>query len=149
MTFDRFVSKDPFRQQVSARSSRGGAGPPADDGKDDGSSPGANPPVVTPTGGNGGGDGGSGSGSPDDDGHLIATLDVNGNPETVAVGAPVPRVRPDLPPGLADFEDRQGGPRDGPVLDGSATVTIKVGKSVTLVSQPDGLRYRITLVRIS
>ncbi|MBA2615468.1 MAG: hypothetical protein H0U90_06770 [Actinobacteria bacterium] len=32
---------------------------------------------------------------------------------------------------------------------GSATVTIKVGKSVTLVSQPDGLRYRITLVRIS
>ena len=142
VTFDRFASKDPFRQQVSAKPPASDPVPPADDGKDDGGS-GGQPPVITPPDDDGGGNNPPGT----DD--LIATIDVNGTPETVAVDAPFPVADPIFRLVSLTARSAKIGLVTGQYSTGSQTVVVKVGKSVTLVSQPDGVRYRITLVRVS
>ena len=80
---------------------------------------------------------------------LIATMDVNGTPETVAVGAPFPVADPIFRLVSLTARSAKIGLVTGQYSTGSQTVVVKLGKSVTLVSQPDGLRYRITLVRVS
>lgn len=149
VTFDRFVGKDPFKQQVSAKedSSSGGNAPPAGadtgsgDGSGNGGSNGGTPPPLTPPPGGGGG------GSPDRAG--VATIDVNGTPETAGVGDVFPASEPIFRIVSLSAKSAKIGLVTGEFSTGRPTITLKLGQSLTLVSQPDGLRYTITLVRVA
>ena len=192
VAFDRFVGKDPFRQQVTADA--GGAGetgaPAPAEGSTGGGSTGGSSTGgaaagggstgATPTGGGSTGAGGTGAGatgggstgggstgggSPS---HPIAEpvegggaggggettsgralLEVNGVREAVAVGASFPASAPLFR--LVSIRGRTAriGLVDGRFTDGSGTITLRVGESVTLVSRPEGLRYTIKLLRVS
>jgi hypothetical protein len=78
-----------------------------------------------------------------------ATISVNGVSEVVQVDAAFPKARPLFR--LVAIEDgvAQIGIAGGTLQDGSRTVPIENGKTVTLMNTADGTRYVIKLVSIS
>ena len=164
--FDRFDSKDPFRQQIVARPDSGGAsgetgatgGDPAGDSTSDGGSAstghpagadvgGGEPtPTVTPTDTDP--DGGSGDG-PAGGSATVATLDVNGTSEDVSVDGTFPASDPIFRLVALTAKSAKIGLVSGEFSTGAAAITVRRGKSLTLISEPDGMRYTITLVRVS
>lgn len=143
VAFDRFVGKDPFRQLVEDTEDTGGGGGTTEPPPATGFKPGDG-------GGDGGGDGagdGGGGGTPAT--YTSATLTVNGNKETVAVKGAFPSYDPIF----RLKKVTKGGIEivlvTGAFTEGQDSISIKVGRSVTLVSQPDGLRFVIELVSVS
>ena len=132
--FDRFLGKDPFHQQV-----------------DD--TPAAAPPTDPGTGGSSGG--GTVTPVPEDPGteepsaYTSATVDVNGVEETLSKGTPFPESDPLFKIVSISAGSVKIGLVSGSFSNGKETVTVKVGKTVTLVSQPDGVRYVIKLISTS
>ena len=133
--FDRFLGKDPFQQQV-----------------DD--TPAAAPPPTDPsTGGSNGG--GTVTPVPEDPGteepsaYTSATVDVNGVQETLSKGTPFPESDPLFKIVSISAGSVKIGLVSGSFSNGKETVTVKTGKTVTLVSQPDGVRYVIKLISTS
>jgi hypothetical protein len=129
--FDRFLGKDPFQQQVD--DTPAAAPPPSDPG----------------TGSNGGG---TVTPVPEDPGteepsaYSAATVDVNGVQETLSKGTPFPESDPLFKIVSISAGSAKIGLVSGSFSNGKETVTVKVGKTVTLVSQPDGVRYVIKLI---
>ena len=162
VSFDRFVGKDPFRQQVSATdetdggggattggASTGGAttggattGGSGNDGADDNGNGGTTPPAFTPPAD------GDGDGSPDPDDDLVATLDVNGTSQFVTVGSTFPTTEPIFRLVSLKARSARMGLVAGAFSTGARTITLKLGKPMTFVSQPDGVQYTITLRRV-
>jgi hypothetical protein len=141
IVFDRFVGKDPFKQQVQGDQSGGGGGGTSGGGTTGGmTSPGT--VTVTP-----GGSGGSGGRQPS--GPTSASLSVNGSQEEVSVGAAFPKADPVFRLASLASTSARIGLVDGSFSSGDETIKLSVGKTVTLVSQPDGTRYTIKLLRIS
>lgn len=145
VSFDRFIGKDPFRQQISAKPEDGGSAPPPDkvtpggSGGNDGG------------GGNGGGGGDDGGGGGGDDGGAApasATLTVNGVSQIVLPGGTFPVADPIFQLVSVSTSSVRIGLVSGEFSNGASTITVRLGRSVTLVSQPDGFRYTIKLTTL-
>lgn len=140
VAFDRFLGKDPFRQQVT-------------------------PTVETPSGADGGGDPGGAPTEPPPGGGAptptptptppppsatfeAAVLEVNGVQQTVVKRGTFPSSDPifrlfSIKRGSIEF-----GLVSGQFTEGEERIVVKAGKSVTLVSQPDGQRFVIRLIAV-
>ena len=124
VAFDRFVSKDPFVQQVSAAgsASSGSATPPTGSGAPAGTS---GTTVTKPT---------------------SATISTNGVSETVAVGKAFPAASPTFLLISLTASAAKIGIVGGGYADGSATVTLSKGQPLTLLNTADGTRYVLRLL---
>ena len=119
-TFDRFVGKDPFQQQVK---------PPTGDQPAAATAPadtGPATPEVLPN---------------------AAELVVNGVLESVKIGAGFPASDPTFRLVSIDGKTKtiHIGLVRGSFSTGVPTIELEVGKKLTLVSQPDGIRYELEL----
>jgi hypothetical protein len=134
VSFERFVARNPFVQQVEdgqgaaaepeQPSDAGGEAVPSDGGTTD--------------------DGSSGDAKPN-----AAELTVNGAAETVAVGGSFPASDPTFKLVAVKGETVKIGLVTGSFSTGVQTIDLKVGQTLTLVSQPDGIRYVIKLVAVT
>jgi hypothetical protein len=136
IAFGRFSSKDPFKQQVDVNAA---AGPGA--GSSSPTSP-TSPPTsggVVPT---------TPAGSAPSAPAGSAVISVNGVSETVAAKADFPKDSPvftlvSLRGGVAKI-----GIAGGALASGAPTLTLQLGKAVTLVNTADGTRYELKLVSL-
>ena len=143
ISFDRFIGKDPFKQQVVARSVSQDDEPPA------GTPAGTTPAGATPAGTTPGGPSTPTDPAPGNSVTVThALIDTNGERETVAIGATFPTEDPIFR--LAALRSRRAsiGLVTGTFSNGQEMVKIDAGDSITLVSRPDGLRYKIRIVSI-
>lgn len=129
VSFSRFASKDPFVQQVKEKEGSAGEGSSAGDPEaKDGSEP----------------DGGTTA--PDPAGRTKAEIEVNGVAETVSVGTPFPV---DTPMFLLESVSAKSVAikvaDGGSFATGAATLTLTLGKPVTLVNTADGTRFVLLL----
>jgi hypothetical protein len=124
IVFDRFVGKDPFKQLVV----------PPDDSQQPDVEPDAEP-----------GDGEEET-LPD-----TAVLLVNDGLESVALGAAFPAAEPTFRLVALDAAAKlvRIGLVSGSFSTGSPTVEVAVGETLTLVSQPDGVRFEIKLKKLT
>jgi hypothetical protein len=147
VSFERFVGKDPFRQLVKLDSggdtSGGGqiiepvpGGSGGDDGSDGGNGSGSD--------GGGGGDGGSDDG----DEPKAARLDVNGVEQSVSVDEAFPESEQLFKLTKLTRTSAWIGLVTGEFSTGKSSIQVKRGKKLSLVSQPDGIRYTIKLVSV-
>jgi len=131
VSFGRFASKDPFAEQI-----------------DEGGPPGA--------GGGAAGGGGAGSG----EGGIVgagegsapvkagtAVIAVNGVEEPVAVKAEFPASTPVFVLVSLTRTEAKVAIAGGAFASGAPTVTLRLGKAITLVNTADGVRYELKLVR--
>lgn len=127
VAFDRFVGKDPFKQLVT---------PPVD----------SQQPDTGPAGDGSTPDDGSADALPDS-----AVLLVNGALESVKLGAAFPAEEPTFRLVSVDgtAELIRIGLVSGSFSTGSPTVELAVGETLTLVSQPDGVRFEIKLKKLA
>ena len=159
-TFERFASKDPFAQQAEAVA----APAPAPAEADEPAEPAKEEVEKTPTTGGftNGGSGSdppvgsgtpSGSGSPGAAPVVTATasvIAVNGVSHAVDVDAEFPA---DEPTFLLVSEAKNGksvelGIAGGSYADGGETMTLKLGKTLTLRNTADGTRYVLELIAV-
>ncbi len=141
VSFSLFVSKDPFRQQVSAGATpTDGSGPTASTATPTTPTTPA-PPTPPPS---------STTPSKPAAPATSATISVNGTSETVAVGKTFPAAAPQPFFQLVSVTSTSAkiGIAGGSLTTGQNTVTIPVGKSVTLMNTADGTKYTIKLVSV-
>ncbi|MEX2646147.1 MAG: hypothetical protein WD249_07795 [Gaiellaceae bacterium] len=131
VSFSRFASKDPFVQQVKEKEGASGEGSSAD------------------TSGEGAKDGSEsddGTAAPDPAGRTKAEIEVNGVAETVSVGTPFPV---DTPMFLLESVSAKSVAikvaDGGSFATGATTLTLALGKPVTLVNTADGTRFVLLL----
>lgn len=138
-SFSQFAGKDPFVQQVSATDI-----------------------TASPSGGPGAGatsSGGSGSGSPAPPAQQTSartlaqtgavTIQVNGKSQTVRVGASFPSSNPLFKLVSVAHGVARVGIANGSYASGAQTVSLTVGRSVTLVDTADGVHYKVELLSAS
>ena len=125
-TFDRFVGKDPFDQQVKPPTGDQSTGSTPDQGSTTPPGDTGSTPAVLPN---------------------AAELVVNGVLESVKIGASFPAADPTFR--LVSIDGKAKtihiGLVRGSFSTGVSTIELQVGKKLTLVSQPDGVRYEIEL----
>ena len=156
VSFSRFKSKDPFKQQVTPcgmqefnTSSSPSAGAAT-----------ASTPVVSNSGGGTGSSAGGGGGAkpaapakapPAAHAAPVTTalISVNGKSEAVMVGKPFPAADPVFLLVKATATDASISISGGSLESGAATVRLQVGKSVTLQNTADGTQYVVKLLRTS
>lgn len=141
VSFDRFVGRDPFRQGIESKPDA-----PAAAGTT------TKPPGTKPSAGGGGGGGGStGGGTTGSSGDLYtkAAIDVNGVGEEVSEDGTFPASDPIFKLVKVLKGKIELGLVSGEFNAGDSTIDVKVGKTVTLVSQPDGVRYVIKLISVA
>lgn len=128
IAFDRFVGKDPFKQLVV----------PPDDGQQ---------PDLAP---DGEGTGESGDGE-DPELPDTAVLTINDALESVKLGTVFPAAAPTFRLVAIDAAAKliRIGLVTGTFSTGSPTVELAVGETLTLVSQPDGVRFEIELRKLT
>jgi hypothetical protein len=151
ISFGRFLSKDPFKQGVAPPSdgSTSGTGGTGSTGGTDstvsgGSSGGTVVPPSTGTDGGGGDSDGGGSFTT----ASTADIRVNGTTESVKRDMPFPTSDPLFQLVSLTNTTAKIGLVAGSFSNGKKTVTLKLGKVLTLVSEPDGLRYRLKLISV-
>ena len=142
-SFELFASKDPFVQQVvdtgespdqgSSSAPKGESGS-AKDGSASGSDSDSS---------------GSSGSSGEDAGPSSAVVSVNGIQSTVGVSESFPQDDPAFVLVAATAKTARIGIAGGSLSDGSATVTLRLGKKLTLVNTVDGTRYELVLVSTS
>lgn len=136
ISFGRFTATDPFNQllefdipeeepEPEAPSDPGDTGPPPDDG---GGDPGDDPVDFE---------------IPD-----TAVLIVNEVEETIGVGGAFPTEDPVFELASISGETAMIGLVTGSFSTGVPNVDLNVGETLTLISQPDGVRYEIELIRV-
>ena len=153
-TFERFASKDPFTQQAEPVEAPPAAA--AEDPKDAGDTPadqaasGASAGAAGDTGSTDGGftTGGSEPNKPD-----VATatsISVNGVAEDVAVAAAFPKAEPTflLVKVAKNGKSVEIGIAGGEYANGGKTITLALGKKLTLQNTADGSRYELELLTI-
>lgn len=141
VTFDRFLGKDPFVQQVKPKSEDAGSGGSGGGGGDDGGTPFEPPPSPPPGGGSGGND-------PPPATYTTAVIEVNGVQQSVVRRGTFPSSDPIFRLLKITRGGMEFGLVTGAFTQGQKSIAVKVGKSVTLVSQPDGQRFLIRLVAV-
>jgi hypothetical protein len=141
ISFSRFVARDPFVQLVDATSSESAAPPGGT--SDIGTVPPDSFPVPAPL-------------PPDTTGGSTplpatsqASISVNGIAGTVAVGDTFPARDPAFTLVAIDGDVVKIGLSDGSFSTGAETLDLRVGESVTLISQPDGARFTINVVGLA
>ncbi len=143
VTFDRFFGKDPFRQIVDTT-------PPEPAGAT------VTPAPTDPGGGGGAGSGSggtfdpgpSGSDDPDDAEPTAAVIKVNGDRQTVALDEPFPKGDKLFTVTRLSSSSAWVGLVTGEFSNGKKAIRVRLGKTLNLVSQPDGIRYSIKLLGI-
>jgi hypothetical protein len=138
VTFSRFVGKDPFKQQI-LDAPEGGSPPPL--GAPPASGTIVPPPPPPPPAA-------AGSSASTETAATSARIEVNGAVETVRVRATFPAGDPVFRLASISGGTVRIGLVSGSLEGGVKTVEVRVGESVVLVSQPDGLRYRIKILRL-
>jgi hypothetical protein len=141
VSFDRFLGKDPFRQQVTATESSGGGGA-GDAGKGGGGGGGKTDPPP------GGGDNPPPPPPPSPGTYEAAVLEVNGVQQTVAKRGTFPSFDPVFRLLAIRQASVEFGLVTGAFTEGQKRIIVRAGRSVTLVSQPDGQRFVIRLVAV-
>ena len=142
VVFGRFASKDPFQQQIDENpsASSGGeaetGGPPTK--KPD--EPAVPPGSVTP--------GSPSTPSGPSAAAGTAVIAVNGVEETVQVGGEFPKDSPVFRLVKLTKTEAKVGIAGGAFASGSPTVSLKKGKTLTLVNTADGTRYELKLVSV-
>jgi hypothetical protein len=155
-TFERFASKDPFTQQAQPVEA---PAPAAADAEGAGETP-----AVEPEPGAGGGEAGSADGPASADGGFttgasepdppaLATatsISVNGVAEDVAVAAAFPEEEPTfvLAKVAKNGKSVEIGIAGGEYADGGRTITLALGKKLTLQNTADGSRYELELLAL-
>ncbi len=149
ISFGRFLSKDPFEQAVtpppSSDGTTGSAGGTGSTGS--GGLSGGGTVVPPPTGTDGSVDGDSDGGGGFNTASSAAVR-VNGTTESVTRNTPFPASDPLFQLVSLTNTTAKIGLVAGSFSNGKKTVTLKLGKVLTLVSEPDGLRYRLKLISI-
>jgi hypothetical protein len=159
-TFERFASKDPFVQQglpVKA--------PPRVSTPNDGTKPTASGGAATPKPADADADGGDAEETPDDGGFTTGgsagppkpevaeatTIAVNGVEEDVSVDAAFPKDEPTflLVSVAEDGKSVEIGIAGGEYAGGGETMTLELGKKLTLQNTADGSRYELELRSIA
>jgi hypothetical protein len=144
VSFDRFVSKDPFAQQTgqqctpeaSAAQAQCAAQPSPSEPR---------APVKTPDANSS-----QPSGAPSPSAtRASAQISIDGSTEGVAVGATFPAAEPVFKLVSVASKSAKVAIDGGTYADGATTITLKKGEPVTLVNTADGTRYRILLVSTS
>ena len=133
LSFERFIAKNPFQQQVDDQQAAGEGDKPGEAGKGEG---GQTPP------------GTDGSTEAPDEPNT-AELTVNGVAESVLVGASFPVSDPVFKIVAVKGDTAKVGLVSGSFSTGVDTIDLNVGQTLTLVSQPDGIRYVIKLLSIT
>jgi hypothetical protein len=145
VSFERFGSKDPFIQQVTAESASQSTGSGSSGGSSSDSTSGSggtasvqqtsfkvdtgsNPPVEAK--GN-------------------ATIQVNGKAQAVAVGKKFPQADPVFQLVSVTADSVEIAIAGGSFKDGGKTITLTKGKTLTLLNTADGNRYKLLLVSTS
>ena len=158
-TFERFASKDPFAQQAEPEPT---APPAAAPSKDTETSTTPDPAKDAASGADGGAtDAGAGAtdggfttgGSDASDGPAIAattSISVNGVAEDVAVAAAFPKNEPTfvLVKVAKNGKSVEIGIAGGEYANGGETITLALGKKLTLQNTADGSRYELQLLTI-
>lgn len=145
VSFGRFASKDPFVEQIddsgSAPTSGVGAGGGSASSGDGGGSAGG---IVGGSGGSGSSGGSGGSAAVVSGTAIIA---VNGIEETVAVKKAFPAAEPVFVLVSVFGTEAKIAIAGGAFASGTPTITLRLGKPVTLVNTADGVRYELKLVK--
>src|SRR3954469_16372577 len=152
-TFERFASKDPFAQQAEPVAT---APPPAaapNDGTKSDPAPTTSDEKPAAGGAAGGADGGFTTGTPTPAGPELATatsISVNGAAEDVAVDASFPKDEPTfvLAKVAKNGKSVEIGIAGGEYADGGDTITLALGKKLTLQNTADGSRYELELLAV-
>jgi hypothetical protein len=142
VSFSMFVSKDPFRQQVNATPTPpDGSGPTGT-----GTTPTTPAPPTPPTGTTP-----SSTPQPPKAPPTSVAINVNGTTETVTVGKTFPAMaaQPFFQLVAVNATSAKIGIAGGSLTNGQNTVTIPVGKTVTLMNTADGTKYTLRLVSVS
>jgi hypothetical protein len=140
VTFSRFVGKDPFKQQLLDAPTGGAAAPSPTAPPAPGATASVSPPPPPPAA--------SGSSSSTGARATSARIEVNGAAQTVRVRATFPAGDPVFRLASISGGTVRIGLVAGEFEGGAKTVVVRVGESVVLVSQPDGLRYRIKVLSV-
>lgn len=135
VSFGRFVSKDPFAQQIGGKKSDGGSAAPGKPHKPVKTpepelevAPEAPPKVEAP------------------ESLATAQISVNGASESVAVGAAFPSSDPIFKLVSVGKGSAKIAIEGGSYASGASTITLKKGQPLTLVNTADGTRYRLSLL---
>ena len=139
VSFGRFSSKDPFAQQVDTSP---GGGTPGSGSSGGGTTPKPVPPVgpLGPTPG-----GGVPTNLPLP---TTASISVNGTVEIVGIGIDFPAAAPVFHLVSLTRTSAKIAIAGGSYADGSATITLKKGKTLTLENTSDGSRYVLKLIAL-
>jgi len=138
MSFELFESKDPFVQQVmdaaaeDAATAAGQASQPASTAQTSASQPATTSSQATST-------------QTTDQRKLSAVIDVNGSDETVEVRHAFPAGNPTFTLVAAGKSAAKIAIAGGRLAGGGRTVTLKLGRKLTLVNTADGTRYVLAL----
>jgi hypothetical protein len=150
VAFDRFASKNPFVQQVdsglpgssgssgSTAGTRNSAGSTRSGGSTGPKAPPAPTPQKAPV-----------PPPPAPAAPTQAVISVNGTKETVAPGAQFPASSPTFVLRSLTRKSAKIAVAGGSLSDGSPTVTLRLGKTLTLQNTADGTRYVLILVSVS
>lgn len=140
VSFGRFESKDPFKPQVDPSQLGGGGENPAEAGGATETpaaegvvqAPAATPPSMAPP-----------SPTPPGVTPTAAVLSVNGVPERVTVGADFPLAEPTFRLVSLTAKAAKIAVAGGSYASGAATVTLRRGRTLTLMNTSDGRRYEL------
>jgi hypothetical protein len=154
LAFGLFRSKDPFIQQLDNGPT--GASGPTDDGTTSGptgaqGATGAGGVTPSDSGAGSSSSGGGGTATPvtPSTAATTAVISVNGSPESVSVGGNFPAADPVFKLVSLSKSAARVGIAGGSLENGSAAVTLKKNKPVTLLNTADGTRYVLRLVSVS
>jgi hypothetical protein len=137
VSFDRFVSKDPFAQQLGEPAPRPAPGKASRTARTPAATPPAPPPPPPQ------------SATRTTAAATSARIAVNGVPEQVGVGGSFPQADPLFVLVSLTATTAKVGISGGSLDTGSAAVTLKKGKKLTLQNTVDGARYDLLLVATS
>ena len=151
LAFGLFRTKDPFVQQLTAKSTTAAAKPVAATGATGASGSTAKPTaavVATPPS-KGSGTSTATPAPAKAAAPTSAVISVNGSPETIQVGGTFPASQPFFKLVSLTAKSAKIGIAGGTLETGAATVTLTKGKALTLMNTADGTRYVLRLVSVS
>lgn len=148
LSFNRFVTKDPFIAQISpesAPSAQPAASPAAPQ-----PSPAASPFVPAPAGPSTAKGGTTAAPAPrgNQPAPTAATISVNGVAESVSTGKDFPASEPVFRLVSLTRKTAKISIAGGSFASGNPTITLELGKTLTLMNTADGTRYEIRLVSV-
>jgi hypothetical protein len=153
LSFNRFATKDPFVAQVDTKGGATVTPSPAASGSGGKQSSGASPFVAAPNTPSTGGSAKPGSAAPStpsgsQPAPTTATISINGVAESVAVDKDFPTAEPIFHLVSLTRKTAKISISGGSFASGKPTITLQLGKTITLMNTADGTRYEIRLVSV-